>query len=357
MRTIITTIGTSILTNRDQRPWAGWRFGSSFPETKEMTNWLKDADPRRISAETHTWDRLGILEEPTDIQVILIHSQTIDGQFCAERLKEYAEQKGLKTNVVQIRELSYADAITFNRGLSRLVRVLAETIRSYKQHGEVIIAATGGFKAEIAVSNLVGTLLGTPVYYIYEQFEQLIKIEPIPITLAPDWLREGSGKALLQKFAKDACLKRHEIDSLLKADGKLELLIESTEIEGEEIICPNILGELATQILQTPVVDWPSTCDILPEEKIKLQDKAHHRPKDWENIVNTLSRSRFIGLIRYDAKAGTKKGLYPVHDSVSDLYAVINDGTDVLGLRIETTAENIDQRRLVMDHLRQKVCL
>ncbi len=44
MQVIITTVGTSLLSNRE-RPWAGWRFGSPLPESGVVDGWLADADP------------------------------------------------------------------------------------------------------------------------------------------------------------------------------------------------------------------------------------------------------------------------------------------------------------------------
>jgi hypothetical protein len=220
------------------------------------------------------------------------------------------------------------------------------------------IAATGGFKAEIAIANLVGALLGAPVYYIYEQFNQLIKLEPIPIILAPAWLREGAGKALLHKLASEGdCLSRQEVESLLKADGRLEMLLESVEEDGTEIVCANVLGEFAAQVLETPPIDWPPACDTLPEHKVKLEGAAHHRPRGWEGIVSRLARSRLVRLIHYDSTAGRQPGIRPVKDNATDLHVVIAGENALLGLRVETTAESAEQRRLVLDHLRQQVHL
>ena len=352
MRTIITTVGTSLLSNRDDRPWADWRFGGEHPDKDAVSAWLKTADPARASAEIHTWKRLGILEEPAGEKVVLIHSHTPDGKFCAQCIDDFVRWKGLETEIKQIAELSYADAATFNRGLSRLVRVLAETLRAGRASGEVAIAATGGFKAEIAVANLVGALLGSPVYYIYEQFEQLVTLEPIPISLEPQWLREGSGKALLGKLG-DGVVTRREIDSLLKTDGRLEILLESEECDGDEIICTNVLGELAVQLLKTPHADWPPTCDLDPEKKIKLQGARHHRPEGWEETVNRLSRNRFVRMVRYDGSAGNRKGIRPASDNSSDIHVVMNDGKFVMGLRVETTSGNAEQRRLLIDDFRR----
>ena len=357
MRTIITTVGTSLLSNRDDRPWAGWRFGGEHPDKDAVSAWLKTADPARASAEIHTWKRLGILEEPVGEKVVLVHSHTPDGRYCAERLEDYARCKGLETAIRQIDELSYTDAATFNRGLSRLVRVLAETLRAGRADGEVAIAATGGFKAEIAVANLVGALLGSPVYYIYEQFEQLVTLEPIPISLEPQWLREGSGKALLGRLGDGDCVSRQQIDSLVKADGRLEILLESAELEGDEIICTNVLGELAVQLSKTPHAEWPPTCDIDPEKKIKLEGAGHHRPDGWEKTVNRLSRSRFVRMVRRDGAAGNRKGIRPANDNCSDIHVVVDDGERVLGLRVETTCENAEQRRLLIDRFRRRLNL
>jgi putative CRISPR-associated protein (TIGR02619 family) len=351
MRTLITTVGTSLLTNRDDRPWAGWGFGAALPDTAVVARWLAGADPRKASAEIHTWHRLGIFETPEDERVILVHSQTDDGAFCAGRLGAFCIERGLAAQIEPVPHLSYADAATFGRGLGSLVRVLAEAIRSGRARGEVAIVATGGFKAEIAIANVVGALLGAPVYYIYEQFEQLIKLEPLPIALAPEWLREGPGGALLRTLAaRDGCLERREVASLLQADGRLEMLLESVEEGGQTIVCANVLGELAAQLLTAPAAEWPPSCSTEPDAKIHLED-GHGRPRGWEAAVGRLARSPFVRFIRYDGAAGRRPGIRPAPGSDTDLHVVLAGGDAILGLRVETTAENAAQRRLVLDHL------
>ncbi len=202
MRTIITTVGTSLLTNRsDDRPWKGWnRNSGEYPQPEIVAEWVKTADPRKISAETHTWYKLGALENQKGVKerVVLIHSQTEDGKYCAERLEDYAKKNGLN-------------------------------------------------------------------------------------------------------------------------------------------------------------VEWPSPCNTNPADKNKLEAAEHHRPKNWEKIVNDLSQSGYVRLIRYDKAGGNQKGIREANDNVTDLYVVIDDGTYVLSLRIETTAEKAGQRRLVLDHLRNKI--
>jgi len=355
MRTVITTVGTSLLTNRDGRPWGGWRFGQPLPDAEIVRQWLLTADPVRASAEIHTWHKLGMFVEAEQERVVLVHSQTTDGAFCAARLAEYAVGRGVEAQVRQVQELSYADPATFNRGLGRLVRLLTEAIREGRRGGEVAIAATGGFKAEIAVANLVGTLLGAPVYYIYEQFAELVKLEPLPVSLEPEWLRQGAGSKLLRKLSAERCVPREEVASLLKADGRLELLLETVESDGRELVALNVLGELAAQLVENPFPQWPPACAEHPTKKIQLQARGHHRPAGWEGAVQRLAASPFVKRIRYDGKAGSQPGIRPAGDNASDLYVVLKDESVVLPLRVETTAENPEQRRLVLDHLRKSL--
>jgi putative CRISPR-associated protein (TIGR02619 family) len=200
MQTTITTVGTSLLTNRG-RPWAGRAYSDPLPDPATADAWLRTADLRMASAETHTWLKLGILDEPQRHRLLLVHTNTADGRYCAERLKAWAQENGLACAVDEIARLGTAHEDTFNLGLAELARKLAVHIENGRaQGGGVAIAATGGFKAEIAVANLVGALLGAPVHYIYERFERLVTLEPLPIALDPAWLRSGAGAALLEKL-------------------------------------------------------------------------------------------------------------------------------------------------------------
>ncbi len=357
MLTVITTVGTSLLTNRD-RPWAGWRFGQPLPLPEVVDKWLETADPIQASAEIHTWYRLELLEDDTNAKIRLVHSQTEDGCFCTERLCNFARTRGLETETRPVVGLSYSDAKTFNRGLRHLVRLLAEEIHLARAEGEVAIAATGGFKAEIAVANLVAALLGAPVYYIYEQFQELIRLEALPVALAPEWLREGPGRALLGRLAAEDCLPVAQVDSLLKTDGRLEMLIDSEQIDGRPYVCPNLLGTLAAKVVEAPVMEWPTTTQALPEGKIQLDQASHHRPRGWERVVDDLARNPFVRRIRYDRTAGVREGIFEAPDNHNDLFVVLaGNGAPPLALRVSTTAENAQQRGLVRGHLRQRIAL
>ena len=73
-RLLITTVGTSLLTNRDDRPWAGWNrwTAEAFPDPREVDAWLTGADPTKATAETNTLQAIGIQDLD---HVLLLHSQ------------------------------------------------------------------------------------------------------------------------------------------------------------------------------------------------------------------------------------------------------------------------------------------
>ena len=72
-RLLITTVGTSLLTNRE-RPWSWspWRK-DPLPDTDVVDEWLAKADPIQASAEMNTLHRREI--QQTD-QIAFLHSDT-----------------------------------------------------------------------------------------------------------------------------------------------------------------------------------------------------------------------------------------------------------------------------------------
>lgn len=347
-QTILTTVGTSLLTNRE-RPWATWRHGQPLPAAAAVDHWLRNADPIKASAETHTWHRLGLFdaEEENAIEVVLVHSQTPDGQFCAERLVAMAQAKQLRARRRQVDGLNYSDGESFNKGLRQFARVIGEETKRGRASGTVELAATGGFKAEIAIANLVGAISDTSVHYIYEQFTSLITIAPLPVSLRADWIGGGAGRKLLAAFeSADDLVRVADIESLLKQDERLLTLVE---IAGSDAAL-SLLGEMALRLLETPET-WPPVTDIPPHDKKHFDAAAHHRPRGWEQIVDVIANSRYVTSIRYD---GLVSGgcLKEAADNESDLiHRIEGEGVPPLKIRIRTTATTAGQRRLVQQLL------
>jgi putative CRISPR-associated protein (TIGR02619 family) len=172
MRTILTTVGTSLLGNAGRGP------GTNDLSDGDLANYLARTDPVRASAETNSLSRL--LHEGD--RVVFLHSHTDKGRRCAEALRRHYDRQGYRAELVEISDLGYAESRFRLRGLRALVAALAERIEREQRHGaEVAINATGGFKAQIAYATLVGLLFDVPVYYIHEEFNELIEMPAVPI--------------------------------------------------------------------------------------------------------------------------------------------------------------------------------
>jgi putative CRISPR-associated protein (TIGR02619 family) len=75
-----------------------------LPAYNEVDRWLKEADTTAASAETNTLARLDLAE--SDI-LVLLHSDTPEGLFCAERLKAFYEGRVRETILARIGKLGY----------------------------------------------------------------------------------------------------------------------------------------------------------------------------------------------------------------------------------------------------------
>jgi len=173
MRTILTTVGTSLLGN------ARHDLQVEQPNAHQLANYLRHVDVIQTSTETNSLSRL--LQEHD--QMIFLCSQTPEGKQCAEALAQYYKNAGYQTKVVEVPDLTYTESRFKMRGLQSLVATLIDQIRREKaQARQVLINATGGFKAEIAYATLVGLLFDVPVYYIHEAFRDIIEMAPTPIS-------------------------------------------------------------------------------------------------------------------------------------------------------------------------------
>src|SRR5688572_14594122 len=119
-RLLISTVGTSLLTNRD-RPWAGWspQRKDPLPDAAAVDVWLAAADPVTASAETNTLRAIGM---SADDRVRLLHSDTPEGQFCSQRLLTYLRAgRCREADERKLSALSYHQGSFAQRGLRSLV--------------------------------------------------------------------------------------------------------------------------------------------------------------------------------------------------------------------------------------------
>lgn len=225
VRTILTTVGTSLLTNakRDLKV--------EQPDEQQLSNYIRHTSAEKASAETNSLSRL---LQPGD-HIVLLHSQTEESKRCAETLRRHYEGQGYKVSLREVPDLTYAESRFKMRGLRSLVATLIDLIRSEKRQGrEVVVNATGGFKAEIAYATLVGLLFDVPVYYIHEAFREIIEMPPTPVSWDYSLLAEH--EEFFEWISADL-RQTAEVDAWLrKLPGEIRLLL--VEEEGFTLLSP-----------------------------------------------------------------------------------------------------------------------
>ena len=172
MRSILTTVGTSLRTNAMRR--------LNVPEVQEqhLAAYLHATTAEQACAETNSLSRL--LQEGD--RIVLLYSDTVEGHQCALALQRWYTTQRYSTDMAPIPHLTYTANHFKMRGLRSLVATLIALIRRERQQGRAVcLNATGGFKAEIAYATLVGLLFDVPVYYIHEAFRDIIEMPPTPI--------------------------------------------------------------------------------------------------------------------------------------------------------------------------------
>lgn len=148
------------------------------PTEDQLFFYLKEASSDKASAETNSLSRLLQGGE----RIVFLHSQTSEGRLCAQALRRHYASRGISAEAQEVSDLTYTESRFKMRGLRALVASLINLIREERRNKrEVLINATGGFKAEIAYATVVGLLFDVPVYYIHEAFHDIIEMPPTPI--------------------------------------------------------------------------------------------------------------------------------------------------------------------------------
>ncbi len=348
-RFIICTVGTSLLTNRDDRPWAGWdpRKPDPLPDMDEVVGWLRSADPAIASAETNTLRALELDE--TDV-LALLHSDTAEGRFCTRALQSYYQSKCREVTAKQIGKLGYG-AEVFTGGLKALVDVTLQLVRKAREQGrQPLFCATGGFKAEIAFLNLLGALLEIEVVYIHELHRSLVRFPRLPLNWDFEFVMKHRD---FFEWIDEEPRRSSEVESWFKGRPELRSLVEDGG-DGYTYLTAagDLLFKAARERLGTrPRAVWPDADPRPPEQKNQVSGIEHHRPRGWKRFVKRLCEIDCVKSVRYDEAAyGGPRG------------KIINAENGILGVRygepgkelpllVETTAQGKEQCELVLAYL------
>lgn len=299
MRTILTTVGTSLLTNSAKS------LNTETPTDEQIAHYLRTTDPEKASAETNSLSR--ILQKGD--QIIFLHSDTEEGARCARLLKNHYAQEGYRTEIQLVPDLKYTERRFQQRGLRSLVNILAEQIAKAQKEGkEVLINATGGFKAEIAYATLIGLLFKVPVYYIHEAFRDIIQMPATPIGW--DFSLIADYEEFFEWLEADLHTQQ-EVDNRLKGivSDREQITMLLTEEEGYVMLSP--MGEAFYQAYRAKIEQSPIEKVYLSKQASETYRKAERSvQQEFKRILYQLANPE-LRRSQSEPKSNTDCLVYP----------------------------------------------
>lgn len=219
MRFVVSTIGTSTLTNSIDRDTEGdWHRiladsanlkENELPdESKDVIDTLVERAREKLSqneVETHRRASAelngiygiyeGILSKETDDQHYLICTDTFQGQITGNLIKDFLERKGFEVNIFVPSSLSTKDTNSFTDGIKELIKWLEDNVPWRRDSGyQVIFNLVGGFKSLQGYMQTFGAFYADETVYIFEGSSDLIRIPRLPIQIDTTEIQKYRGQ-------------------------------------------------------------------------------------------------------------------------------------------------------------------
>lgn len=220
--------------------------------TFEYTSPKAESLSRILSAEIYSLVRMGLTGRD---RVLLLASDTDDGEACARAVELYLDQywPDAAVEVKRIAGLQVDNPGAFRRqGVVEYCRCCLKAVNDFGADN-VVLNPTGGFKALVAYTVLVGMLKRVPCRYIFEQSEALLDLPPLPVEFQRSTFE--SYRPLFEQMERDTSIPLTDWEQAIPFHerGLLEALVDS---DGREVTLSGVgllfLDEMRTPSLRVP---------------------------------------------------------------------------------------------------------
>jgi putative CRISPR-associated protein (TIGR02619 family) len=309
--TILSTIGTSLLTNqinrnnRDEKNW--------YPKLRDTANLKeieipKDSEVQQIISVLR--DRAVQKLKDSNIQAIrrasaelngiygfyhndlsaesvqsdfhwLIATDTYQGNTTAEIVKDFLNAQGLSVDIYTPLELSTASTQSFSDGLDNLINWLEENIKPLQEnpHSKICFNLVGGFKSLQGYLNTIGMFYADEIIYIFEGAKsELIVIPRLPITI--DYERISRYKNQLALMSAEAMISAEDLlgipESMIYPAGEPKLMLS---LWGQLVWNQCKKKLLSSELLDFPYLEYRDSFKAdykaigNADERLRLQEK------------------------------------------------------------------------------------
>jgi putative CRISPR-associated protein (TIGR02619 family) len=350
---LLCTVGTSLFSNLRTDPSAPPANWDALKEAVQRKQWAKlgreltklDPRDRLCGAEINTLAEIGKREHIALSEVVFFVSDTDDGRATGKVLETYVQERlDLKAKAVVVEGLQDARPEDFKqRGLRNLVRAIGKEVHG-AQPENVLIDATGGYKAQIAIAVLMGQVLDIPVLYKHERFSQIIDFPPLPVSFDYEFL--GRHADLLVELERTSLLTDVDLEGL---DPKLRVLLDEETIDGQRCCALSFIGQIYLTGYRERERRQPVTLPAARNRKPpKISD--HNYPRGFkEFVLKVWEENPWIVTaesLPYDAQAQIRKGIgFAVRRSDGALVGTFKP--DDFGARFRLRLEDENPRTLV----------
>ena len=386
MRYVITPVGTSLFTNgaetendikhgynrikdKPESQWAANRSSINALRTYSQ-NFIAT---QKISASAELQSTAKIQNElKSDITVHLLASDTIASRLAAEILSGNVASTILDPNVsvkFDAKSVSKPDIISglqvnnrkdfLRMGMNFLIRRIDQIYKTLKSNESLAINITGGYGATLPYLTIYAQLKHVPLYYNFEDSNELIEIPHSPLTI--DWNKIGPHFDVLQKIDNGEA-----INNWRKFEGcyyrEVEMLGPFVWVDKHDdsaYLSP--LGEAFWDeyLKRKHHVPFPNPATIAPDQieevENRISGEAHHRPTGWRAFVKRLCENAYVEYVRYDGRVHSGQNIKVLDGGEEGRIGVRYDsGRDVLPLCVETTAREKRQTELVMEFIKRE---
>ena len=233
-----------------------------------------EALTEKLSAEIHSLARMRL--EAKD-RVLLLSSDTPEGLACAKAVEGYLVRywEGLQVVTETVPGLQVDDAEQFRRvGVVEFTKRCLREIGDFQfsvsgEDSNVVLNPTGGFKALVPYTVLIGMLKYVPCRYIFEQSTTLLELPPLPVEFCRS--RFEAYKPLFERIERDSSVSLADWNADVRSEDRaaLESLVEHI---GQEVTLSAIgllfLDEVRTTTKLVPFLSrqaWADCWDNLQQ--------------------------------------------------------------------------------------------
>lgn len=256
---LICTVGTSLFegnlkridrleANAKPKNWQAIQHAYETGQWQSLARELVQVNPteRICGAEINTIYDLIFTKKRSIQKLYLLVSDTEAGEHTGRVLQQYF----LKNPLFKFSEVEYKSIEKLQDqeprdfkiyGLRNLVRRIGEIIQRVGGPDQVMIDATGGYKAQIAIAVLIGQILNIPVSYKHERFSEIIDFPPLPVSFDYTIVGEYSG---LFSFLEKTNIVTNEDLQLSELDEKVRVFLDEETVQNATLYTLNPIGEL-----------------------------------------------------------------------------------------------------------------